>query len=68
LHHKTAGALREALAEIDRLRADAPTLSQARAEIEHLQSNADLLRSKVDRGASNWFLKFLKFLVPYNTK
>jgi hypothetical protein len=76
LHLKTSDALRDALAEIERLRSDADALPLANAEIERLRSEADaeLHRGKGDRGMSNpattfsaidWFFKLLD---PYSTK
>jgi hypothetical protein len=62
LHLKTSEALRDALAEIERLRSDADlylktsdALRDALAEIERLRSHADaeLQRGKIDRGMSN---------------
>ena len=48
MHHKTADALREALAEIKRLRSDAAALPEAIAEIERLRSDADLHQKTSD--------------------
>ena len=42
LHLKTSAGLREALAEIERLRSDAAALPEVLAEIERLRSDADL--------------------------
>ena len=42
LHLKTSAGLREALAEIERLRSDAAALSEVLAEMQRLRSDADL--------------------------
>jgi hypothetical protein len=42
LHLKTTAGLREALAEIERLRSDAAALPEVLSEIERLRSDADL--------------------------
>ena len=76
LHLKTSEALRDALAEIERLRFDADALPLANAEIERLRPEADteMHRGKVDHGMSNpattfWAIdRFLKLLDPYNKK
>jgi uncharacterized membrane protein YccC len=83
LHLKTSDALRDALAEIERLRSDAElhlktsdALRDELAEIERLRSEADaeLHRGKGDRGMSNPATTFsaidwfFKLLDPYSTK
>jgi hypothetical protein len=73
LHLKTSDALRDALAEIARLRSDADALPLANAEIERLRSDAELHRTKVDRGMSSaastfwaidWFVVREEFRIP----
>jgi hypothetical protein len=55
LHHKTSEALRDALAEIERLRSEA-------ADLQHTKFDGELSNPPPASmaGATDWFMKFLE--------